>query len=46
MCALGLLKKVDVAIEKREVIHFSWDAIDLNALRNAETAIPRNNNNA
>ena len=41
MCALGLLKKVEILIDKRDVIHFSWNAIDLNALRNADTAVLR-----
>ena len=41
MCALGLLKKEEICIDRREVIHFSWNAIDLNALRNAETAVLR-----
>ena len=41
MCALGLLKKEEICIDWRDVIHFSWNAIDLNALRNAETAVLR-----
>ena len=41
LCSLGLLRRHEITVDRREVIHFSWNAISLNALRNAETAVPR-----